>query len=89
MFVILISSLSWHLCLASVAQLCLTLYNSMHCSPPGSSVHDISQARIVKWVAISFSRESSQPRAQTHTTSLMSLVLAGGFFTTAPPGKPL
>ena len=32
------------------------------CSPSGSSIHGISQARILKWVAISFSRESSQPR---------------------------
>ena len=35
------------------------------CSPPGSSVHGISQARILEWVAISFSRGSSQPRDQT------------------------
>jgi len=34
----------------------------MHCSPPGSSVHAISQARILEWVAISFSRGPSQPR---------------------------
>ena len=37
----------------------------MVCSLPGSSVHGISQARILKWVAISFSRGSSQPRDQT------------------------
>ena len=37
----------------------------MDCSPPGSSVHGISQARILEWVAISFSRGSSQPRGQT------------------------
>ena len=36
----------------------------MECSLPGSSVHGISQARILEWVAISFSRESSQPRDQ-------------------------
>ena len=35
-------------------------YKSMDCSPPGSSVHGISQARILEWVAISFSRGSSQ-----------------------------
>ena len=40
-----------------VAQLYLTLYNPVACSPPGSSVHRILQARIQKWVAISFSRE--------------------------------
>ena len=38
-----------------VAQLCLTLCDSMDCSPPGSFVHGILQARILEWVAISFS----------------------------------
>ena len=42
------------LCLA--AQSCPTLCNPMDCSPPGSSGHGISQARILEWVAISFSR---------------------------------
>ena len=42
-----------------VAQQRLTLWNRMDCSPPGSSVHVILQARILKWVAISFSRRSS------------------------------
>ena len=41
-------------CCFSVAQLCPTLCNPMDCSPPGSSVHRISQARILEWVAISF-----------------------------------
>jgi len=36
----------------------------MDCSPPGSSVHGILQARILEWVAIPFSRASSQPRDQ-------------------------
>ena len=40
-----------------VAQSCPTLCNPMDCSPPGSSVHGILQARILEWVAISFSRE--------------------------------
>ena len=44
-----------------VAQSCLILCDPMDCSPPGSSVHRILQARILKWVAISFSRESSNP----------------------------
>ena len=39
-----------------VPQSCLTLCDPMDCSPPGSSVHGILQARILKWVAISFSR---------------------------------
>ena len=46
-------------------QSCLTLCDRMESSPPGSSVHGILQARILEWVAISFSRESSQPRNQT------------------------
>ena len=46
----------------SVAELCLTLCKSMDYRPPGSSVHVISQARMLEWVAISFSRGSSQPR---------------------------
>ena len=50
----------------SVAQLYLTLCNSWYCSPPGSSVDGIFQARILEWVAISFSRGSSWPRDQTH-----------------------
>ena len=45
-----------------VAQLCLTLCNPMDCSPPGSSVNGILQAKILQWVAIPFSRGSSTPR---------------------------
>ena len=45
-----------------VAQSCPTLYNPMDCSPPGSSVHGILQARILEWAAISFSRGHAQPR---------------------------
>ena len=46
----------------SVAELCLTLCEPMDYRPPGSSVHVVSQARMLEWVAISFSRGSSQPR---------------------------
>ena len=53
---------------SSVAQSCTTLCNPMDCSPSGSSVHGIVQARILEWVAISSSRESSQPMNQTHTS---------------------
>ena len=48
-----------------VTQTCPTLCNPMDCSPPGSSVHGISQARILEQVAISFSRGSSLIRGQT------------------------
>ena len=55
----------------------------MDCSLPGSSVHGISQARILEWVAISFSRGSSSPGIEP-----VSPAMAGEFFTTEPPGKP-
>ena len=45
-------------------QLCLILGKLVDCGPPGSSVHGISQARILEWVAISSSKESSQSRDQ-------------------------
>ena len=48
-----------------VIQLCPTLGDPMDCSLPGSSVHGISQARILEGVLISFSRGSSQPRDGT------------------------
>ena len=48
-----------------VAQLCPILCNPMDCSLPGSSVHEILQARVVEWVAISFSRGSSWLRNRT------------------------
>jgi len=46
-----------------VAQSCLTLYDPIDCSQPGSSVHGVFQARIMEWAAIPFSRGSSQPRS--------------------------
>ena len=58
--------------------------NSMDCSPPGSSVHGISQARILEWVAFSFSRESSWLKDQTHASCIGRQV-----FTTEPGGKPI
>ena len=58
------------------AQSFLTLCGPMDSSPPGSSVHGILQARILEWIAISFSRGSSQPRDWT----LVSCT-AGRFFT--------
>ena len=50
-----------HCTRASVTKLCLTRFDPTDCSPPGSSVHGISRARLLKRVAISFSRGSSQP----------------------------
>ena len=47
-------------------QSCLTVYDPMGCSPPGSCVHGILQARIMVWAAIPLSRRSSRPRDWTH-----------------------
>ena len=55
----------------------------MDCGPPGSSVHGISQARILEWLTISFSRGSSCLRDQTHI-----FCVAGRFFTAEPLRKP-
>ena len=57
----------WAPCSCSLAKSCLTLCKPMDCSPPGSSVHGIFQARILEWVVISFSRGSSPPRVGRHT----------------------
>ena len=60
----------------SVAQSCPTLWDPMDCSPPGFSVHGIFQARVLEWVAISFSTGSSQPRDRTWVSCI-----AGRHFT--------
>ena len=60
---------------AKLHQSCPTLCDPINGSPPGSPVHGILQARILKWVAISFSRESSDPGIEP-----ASPTLAGGFF---------
>ena len=56
---------------SGVAQLCPTLRDPMDCSLPGSSVHGIFQARILEWVAISFSRKSSRPRDWTQVSHIV------------------
>ena len=53
-----------------VAQWCPTLCNPMYYSPPSTSVHGIVQTRILEWVAIAFSRGSSQPRDQTRVSCI-------------------
>ena len=57
----------WHSCVCkcSVTQSCPILCDPMDCSPPGSSVHGIFQARTLEWVAISYSRGYSQLRDRT------------------------
>ena len=53
-----------------VAQSCLTICDPVDCSLPGSSVHGILQARILKWIVIPFSRGSSQPRDRTQISCI-------------------
>ena len=59
---------SINVCVCSIAQLCPTPCGHMDHSPPGSSVPGIFQARILEWVAISFSRGSSPPRDGAHVS---------------------
>ena len=59
-----------------VSQFCLTLCDPLNCSPPGSSLHGILQARVLEWVAISFSRGSAWLRNWTQDSGI-----AGRFFT--------
>ena len=69
--------------LMKVAQLCPTLCDPMDCILPGSSVHGISQARMLEWVAIPFSREFSWPRGGT-----WYLALQVDSLPSEPPRKP-
>ena len=64
----------WTVNNCEVAQSCPTLYNPMGYLP-GSSVHEIFQARVLEWVAISFSRGSSQPRNWTHISCIFRCIL--------------
>ena len=69
-------------CLCRVVQLCPTLCDPMDCSLPGSSVHEISQARILEWVAIPFSRGIFPIQGSNEPLSPATPALAGGFFIT-------
>ena len=55
---------------AQLRQSCPSLSDPTDCSPPGSSVHGISQARLLEWMVISFSRESSRPREEHSSPAL-------------------
>ena len=55
-----------------VAQLCPTLHDPMDCGPLGSSVHRISQARILGWVAISFSGDLPDPGIEPESPALLA-----------------
>ena len=68
-----------HLMFVSVTKSCPTLCNSMDCSPPGSSIYGILQARILEWTAIPFSRGFSWPRDHTwvfYTTGRFFIIWA-------------
>ena len=56
---------------SELAQSCPTLWDPMDSSQPSSSVHGIFQGRILEWVAISFSRRSSQPRDRTRVSRIV------------------
>ena len=73
-------------CACLVPQSCLTFCDPMDCSPPGSFVHGISQARILDWVAISFSGGGGLPDSgiKPGSPTLQADSLLSG-----PPGKPL
>ena len=66
-------------------QLCPTLCDPLDCSPPGSSVHGILQARILEWVAIFFSRGSSWPRDQTQVSRIAGRLFTIWATSEAPP----
>ena len=72
--------------LAQLLQSCPTLCNPMDCSPQGSSVHGILEARILEWVPMPSSRRFLQPRDWTNVSYIS--YIAGGVFTAATLGKP-
>ena len=67
------------------AKSCPTLCDPMDCNLPGSSVHGIFQAKILEWVAISYSRGSSPPRNLTQVSCIAGMIL---YYLSWPPGKP-
>ena len=82
---------AWRMVLRFIASIpfhvCETLHDPMVCSPPGSSVHGISQARILEWVAI-FPSPGDLLDPWIKLVFPLSLALAGRFSTTEPLGKP-
>ena len=70
-------------CVCMVTQSCLTLCHTVDCSSPGSSVHGTFQVKILRQVA-----PGDLPNPGIQPVSPVFPALAGGLFTTAPPGKP-
>ena len=90
--VILLNHEKWnnstYICMhAKLFQSCLTLYNLMDYSLPGSSVNRIFQARTLEWVAMSSSRGSSWTRVRNHVSCFIHW--QAGYFPLVPLGKPL
>ena len=83
-FLIFLFPSIYNICCCLVAKACLTLCSLMDCSLPGSSVHGISQARILEWVAFSFTMESSRSRDWTGISCT-----AGRIFTLSHQGSLL
>ena len=69
-----------------LTQSCPTLYDPVDCRLPGSSMHGIFQQEY--WSGLPLSPPGDLPRPGFEPVSLASPALAGGFFTTVPPGKP-
>ena len=75
-------------CACSVAQACPSLCSPMDCNLPGSSINGIFQARVLEWVAISFSRGSSRSIQGSNLPLLCLLHWQVDSLPLAPPGKP-
>ena len=77
-----------YVCMLSCSVMSNLFATPCHCSPP-DSVHGISQAKILKWVAIPFSREYSQPRDQTHVYCVSCRGRQIFFLPLSPLGSPI
>ena len=69
---------------SEVAQLCLTLWDPMDYSLPGSSIHGVVQPRVLEWVTISFSRDLLNPEVEPKSPTLQVVTLPS-----EPPGMPI
>ena len=74
-----LSTLCVCVCMSNCVQLC----NLMNCSLPGISIHGIFQARILEWVATSYSKGSSRPRDGTHVSCVSCIIISCRLFTTS------
>ena len=79
---------TWKFCCCLIAKSCPALCDPMDCSLPGSSVHGILQARILEW-GYHFLLQGNLPNPGIKNVSPAWPALAGRFFTTELPGKPL